>query len=280
MIGNKKRPGGASDSKGPGPGDDQGRRWDALMQAGVDEHLQRALTRVEERMQRAIARVEAEERRARERLEQELQRAQATLDARNQGVRNGRERILIAAKALFLDKGYIPTSMQEIAEAAGLRKASIYHHFQDKEALFSEIVLEEITAWSDHLRSVIDENRSLSASLFELALVQMKMSQNDDGRLFMEFQKHVPEERHAQVHAMLQTWVNEFAVLFERAIERKEIGPIDPRVAALFFFHMGAAWTFHGMEDPTLLPSDPSTGAATIVDVLLNGLVGRPETKD
>ena len=79
---------------------------------------------------------------------------------------------------------------------------------------------------------------------------------------------------------MLQRWVDEFAILFDRAIERGEIAPIDPRVAALFFFHMGAAWTFHGMEDPSLLPPDPETGARTLISVLLHGLAGGSRPKD
>lgn len=238
------------------------------------ERERRAHARIEERLARARAAHEEREQRAREWLEAKLLQVQTDHEQRGQRVRNGRERILAAAQSLFLVNGYMATSMQEIAEAADLRKASIYHHFKDKEALFSEIVLEEITKWSANLHAVVTRDEPLRGSLYELALAQMRMTQNDDGRLFVEFQKHVPEERHAEVHAMLQAWVGDFAVLFERALERNEIGAIDPRVAALFFFHMGAAWTFHGIEDPSLLPDDPAAAARTIVNVLLNGLTG------
>ncbi len=43
--------------------------------------------------------------------------------------------------------------MREIAEAAGLRKATIYHHFADKEELFTAIVMAEVVASRSGWRS-------------------------------------------------------------------------------------------------------------------------------
>jgi len=52
-----------------------------------------------------------------------------------------RERILDVAEALFAARGYAGTSMREIASAADLTAASLYNHFDGKEALY-EAVLE------------------------------------------------------------------------------------------------------------------------------------------
>ena len=46
-----------------------------------------------------------------------------------------------AATALFLEKGYTLTSMDDIAEAAQVSKQTIYTHFANKEELFAELVL-------------------------------------------------------------------------------------------------------------------------------------------
>ena len=46
-----------------------------------------------------------------------------------------------AATALFLEKGYQATSMDEIAAAAQVSKQTIYTHFANKEALFADLVL-------------------------------------------------------------------------------------------------------------------------------------------
>ncbi|UNK58263.1 TetR/AcrR family transcriptional regulator [Pseudoxanthomonas daejeonensis] len=51
-----------------------------------------------------------------------------------------RASILEAAKRLFLEQGYQGVSMDQIATAAGVSKLTVYSHFGDKEALFSEAI--------------------------------------------------------------------------------------------------------------------------------------------
>ncbi len=47
-----------------------------------------------------------------------------------------RQRILNAAKSLFLKCGYQGSSMNQIAQEAGVTKLTVYNHFQDKANLF------------------------------------------------------------------------------------------------------------------------------------------------
>jgi TetR/AcrR family transcriptional repressor of mexJK operon len=51
-----------------------------------------------------------------------------------------RTAILEAAKSLFPVRGYDGTSMDAIAQAAGVSKLTVYSHFADKETLFIEAV--------------------------------------------------------------------------------------------------------------------------------------------
>lgn len=51
-----------------------------------------------------------------------------------------RERILDTAEALFAEKGLIATSVRDIATAAGLTPASLYNHFEGKEALYAAVL--------------------------------------------------------------------------------------------------------------------------------------------
>jgi TetR/AcrR family transcriptional regulator, cholesterol catabolism regulator len=52
--------------------------------------------------------------------------------------------ILHAASRLFSSRGYHATSMQDIADAVGILKGSLYHHFESKEAILHRIVAEPI----------------------------------------------------------------------------------------------------------------------------------------
>jgi len=51
-----------------------------------------------------------------------------------------RQQILDAALRQFSHRGYGATSVRDIAEAAGLSKGNVYHHFPDKEAIFRALI--------------------------------------------------------------------------------------------------------------------------------------------
>ena len=50
-----------------------------------------------------------------------------------------REEIFAAAADIFSVKGYHATSMNDLADAMGMRKASLYHHVRNKETLLYEM---------------------------------------------------------------------------------------------------------------------------------------------
>lgn len=56
-----------------------------------------------------------------------------------------REQILQGAMQVFLQQGYAGTSMDRVAEVAGVSKNTIYNHFHDKEGLFTALI-EHITS--------------------------------------------------------------------------------------------------------------------------------------
>jgi AcrR family transcriptional regulator len=51
-----------------------------------------------------------------------------------------RERILVAARELFAQKGVQKTSLQEIADKLGITKPALYYHFTSREDLLRSIV--------------------------------------------------------------------------------------------------------------------------------------------
>ena len=53
------------------------------------------------------------------------------------------KKVLDAAVQLFSERGIDATSMDAIAEASGVSKATIYKHWQDKDALCLEVMRSE-----------------------------------------------------------------------------------------------------------------------------------------
>ncbi|AMN44605.1 TetR/AcrR family transcriptional regulator [Rhodoplanes sp. Z2-YC6860] len=56
--------------------------------------------------------------------------------------------ILAAASRLFVERGFEAVSMDAIAAEAGVSKATLYAHFQNKEALFLRILTDHVTEFS------------------------------------------------------------------------------------------------------------------------------------
>jgi AcrR family transcriptional regulator len=51
-----------------------------------------------------------------------------------------KEEIIAEATRLFAERGYEGTSMGDLAERVGLRKASLFHHFESKDVLYTTVV--------------------------------------------------------------------------------------------------------------------------------------------
>jgi AcrR family transcriptional regulator len=83
-----------------------------------------------------------------------------------------RRAIMSAATDLFLQKGYLGTSVDEIAAAAGVSKQTVYKQFGDKQRLFSDIVVATINAVGEPFFTEIEgleEAQDLEAHLTQVA---------------------------------------------------------------------------------------------------------------
>ena len=87
-----------------------------------------------------------------------------------------RQAILQAAATVFLRKGYVGSSMDEIAALATVSKQTVYKHFADKETLFSELVEATVRAASDPVHDELlglQDSGDLEADLRDLARRQV-----------------------------------------------------------------------------------------------------------
>ena len=63
---------------------------------------------------------------------------------------NTKQEILEAALDLFSAQGFEATSVSQIADAVGIRKASLYSHFENKQAILDALVQEVIKQYEKH----------------------------------------------------------------------------------------------------------------------------------
>lgn len=69
--------------------------------------------------------------------------------------------ILEAAEALFAERGFHATRLEEIAERVGIRRASIVYYFKDKRALYDAVLEDVFGGLHDALSDVLVSRETL-----------------------------------------------------------------------------------------------------------------------
>lgn len=107
-----------------------------------------------------------------------------------------------AAARLFAERDYEKVLMADIAAEAGLAKGTVYLYFDTKEALFLELVTEQLSAWTTQLTDTLNRENPDSASIAAafvttlserpvlvrlLALLHVVLERNIDADLMRNF---------------------------------------------------------------------------------------------
>jgi TetR/AcrR family transcriptional repressor of mexJK operon len=153
-----------------------------------------------------------------------------------------RKAIVEAATTTFLQKGYLGTSMDEIAALAGVSKQTVYKHFADKERLFSEVVTSTVNEASDPVHAEVLELRDtgdLAADLRDLARRQLALVMQPKlmqlRRLVIAESSRFPELGRAFYEQGPGRTIAALAATFARLAARGLLAVDDPNLAAAQF---------------------------------------------
>ncbi|MBL0232245.1 MAG: TetR/AcrR family transcriptional regulator [Chitinophagaceae bacterium] len=77
------------------------------------------------------------------------------------------ERILDAAKKVFLEKGMAGARMQDIANEAGINKALLHYYYRDKEKLFELVFMSESQKFFPKINRIFESDETLEKKFHE-----------------------------------------------------------------------------------------------------------------
>lgn len=146
------------------------------------------------------------------------------------------------AAALFARRGYGGTSMAEIADRVGIRKASLYNYYDSKADLMVELLEQSLLDWERACRvGDIPSGLSVEERLgtYLAAAVRFGRQHPQAVGIIRLAAGQMPSDVRHRVQGILdrhdEAWRQTLTALFTEAIERGEVEPRDPYELGLFW---------------------------------------------
>ncbi len=140
------------------------------------------------------------------------------------------EKILAAAKKVFLAKGMAGARMQDIADEMGMNKALLHYYFKTKEQLFEVIFKQTVGTFIPRLKAMLISDLSLQEKIenFCTNYIQMVI-ENPYLPLFIlnELNKQPAQFIHKMFGGNVPD-LNKFTEQLEKEIRARRIKPISP----------------------------------------------------
>lgn len=160
-----------------------------------------------------------------------------------------RAQILRAARAVFIEKGFLVARVEDVARRAGLSKGAVYFYFPSKRELFLALVHEEHEATYSFLDHAELDARPAAVKLLDL------------GRRYLDY------------FAGLKTPPRFFLMMIEQAIRddeiREEVQAVHQR-----FLDAVTRILAQGMAEGSFREADPHA-VAQVLKALIDGLAGQ-----
>jgi len=200
-----------------------------------------------------------------------------SLERRSRERADTRQRILDAAREMFVRQGYEATTMRAIADRIEYTPTAIYHHFKNKEALLAELCAADFRALAaafQKIGRIEDPVERLRKS--GMAYVQFGLEHPMQYQLM--FMTRRPKEIEDLVHSDNPS-ESAYAFLRETCVDAIATGRLRPEYRDADELALIAWSSLHGMLSLRIVMGDkdwihwrdPKTSAARACDALLEG---------
>jgi len=154
-----------------------------------------------------------------------------------------RSQILVEAIRLFAAQGFQGTSVQEIADAVGIRKPSLLYHFPSKEALRQCALDEILSRWNDVLPNLLlIATRDQRFDKVMEALTDFFLEDPDRARVVMREMLDRPEDMQRRIITFVRPWIDVIADQLEKAKAKGTVqGDVDTHAYAISVVNMVVA---------------------------------------
>lgn len=184
-----------------------------------------------------------------------------------------RERVVNAAYTLFVQRGYADVSMQQIADNASITKATLYHHFRDKQDLYLATMRMSFGRNHATMTERLQKHPQLHTKIREILSFLVEGKRTDMQRLMSDFRQHVDEDAQHRFWAEFPKPWHLLEPMVSEAIERGEIPENDTVFVAKFIYSSSAGYAHMLAMSQNSEPISEET-LNQFADTLLHGISG------
>ena len=181
-----------------------------------------------------------------------------------------REDMLAEAARLFAQQGFSATSMNQVAEACGVAKPTLYHYFQDKNDLLAQICDSHVHALLALVEEVKAQRLTPDAELRALIerFTRVYADAQDQHRVLTSEIKFLAEAERQRLLDVERRVVAEFAAAITRVRPELRDASLHKPLTMLLFGMIN--WTFTWLRPDGDL--SPEALAALVSDLFFGGL--------
>ena len=143
--------------------------------------------------------------------------------------------ILGAAQALFLNQNYADVTMDDIAEAAGVTKGALYHHFANKEALYLAMMHADLEEKKALFQAAVESQGTCRERLWRLTQIFLELSREKRDLIKLvrrDVNVFKDPIRSQLVRAYQAALPEQIEIILRDGIRDGELAPADPRLLA------------------------------------------------
>ncbi len=156
-----------------------------------------------------------------------------------------KDQILDKAMELFANQGFFGTSMDDIAKAVGIKKASLYSHYAGKESIFTAVfnnILNDYSSFIDDLTMCSEETNHLE-KLTDVFSRYVKNCENNFKMIFWDRYYYYPPEYlkdyiFQKTYEIEMLFLEKITNIFEQGIKNGSIRSKNANDIALSFYYM------------------------------------------
>lgn len=169
--------------------------------------------------------------------------------------RNRHDAIFAAAIAVFSERGYAAASLQDVADAVGLLKGSLYHYISSKENLFYEIIQDWYVQAVELMNGIDALELTADARLREFVrqLTLFYAQDRERASLYFSEWRHLTGAQHETVLGQRRAF-ELYVLRLIQAVEADGLARegLEPKLAARYlltavngivlWYHPGGSW--------------------------------------